>query len=596
MSKIIIKGNSGEKRDLPSGPKDYILKVAEFFSQTIQGEGITTGVPAAFLRVKDCTLDCHWCFLPDSKVHTKHKGIIPIEQVEEGDILITLDINGGIVETSVKKTMISKVSSNSIGCLRLDRRNNNRIYATQDHLFQVKGKGWVKLQDIQEGDILFSLKENQYKSYQMKHKNPSSDPDILKKSISTQKQKRLDGEIVAYERSEDVRKLSSERMSKNNPSFDADIHRKSTENRLYNPSKLELRYQELFQNLNYEMIKYVGSQSKKAIGSKEKRYRFPDFIIEEQNKIIEIYDTTMHYSSYKSERKKRDQNWENQTREFYSHFGYEVLFLTQEDIKSKNRKQLLEKLFCFLFNGVKVSQVDYVISKKQKARLWGSGEDREEVEVYNLSCDPYNTYLVEGCLVHNCDSSEVWRTGNPYTIDELFKLMEENGLIDELREGTHLVLTGGSPLKQQKTLANMLALFQVKYGFLPYIEVENEVMLAPDPQFSQFVSQWNNSPKLENSKMKKTLRYKPAIIAQMSTFPNSIFKFVVSSEEDWKEIKEDFLDQKLIDKSQIILMPCGANREELDQTRHIAVDIAIREGVMYSDRLHIILWDLQTGV
>lgn len=195
-----------------------------------------------------------------------------------------------------------------------------------------------------------------------------------------------------------------------------------------------------------------------------------------------------------------------------------------------------------------------------------------------------------------CDSTSVWKTGNPYTIFEILDLMKSSGLVDDLQNGHHLVLTGGSPLKQQAQLAKLLALFQVEFGFLPYIEVENECMLKPLPAFAQFVTQWNNSPKLSNSEMKRVLRYKPAIIHEMSQMINSTFKFVVSREEDWQEIEEDFLKPGIIDRSQIILMPCGASREELDQTRDIAVEIAIREGVMYSDRLHVIIWDLKTGV
>lgn len=195
-----------------------------------------------------------------------------------------------------------------------------------------------------------------------------------------------------------------------------------------------------------------------------------------------------------------------------------------------------------------------------------------------------------------CDSTEVWRQGNPYNVTELLDLMKESGLVEDLRNGHHLVLTGGSPLKQQRALATLLALFQVEHNFLPYIEVENECMLSPLPQFAQFVSQWNNSPKLANSEMKKVLRYKPKLLSEMSALPNSTFKFVISSEEDWKEIEEDFLKPNLIDRSQVILMPCGASREELDLTREMAIQTAIREGTLYSDRLHVIAWDLKTGV
>ena len=51
-----------------------------------------------------------------------------------------------------------------------------------------------------------------------------------------------------------------------------------------------------------------------------------------------------------------------------------------------------------------------------------------------------------------CDSSSVWKYGNLYSFDELFEMMEESGLVEQLRGGVHLVLTGGSPLRQQKTI------------------------------------------------------------------------------------------------------------------------------------------------
>lgn len=195
-----------------------------------------------------------------------------------------------------------------------------------------------------------------------------------------------------------------------------------------------------------------------------------------------------------------------------------------------------------------------------------------------------------------CDSSSVWRFGNSYTIFELLNLMEKEGVVEDFRNGHHFILTGGSPLKQQKSLAQLIALFQIKFGFIPYIEVENECMLKPDPTFAQFVSQWNNSPKLSNCGMKKQIYHKPEIIAEMSRYHNSWFKIVVATEEDWKEIEEDFLKTGIIKKEQLILMPCGATQEELSKTRGFVADIAIRESVMFSDRQHVILWDQKTGV
>ena len=48
MARSIIEGNPIEKRTVEG---DYKINVAEFFSITIQGERVSTGYPAAFLRV-----------------------------------------------------------------------------------------------------------------------------------------------------------------------------------------------------------------------------------------------------------------------------------------------------------------------------------------------------------------------------------------------------------------------------------------------------------------------------------------------------------------------------------------------------------------
>ena len=60
MPITLIESNPTIKRDRV-GAKEDNLAIAELFGNTVQGEGINAGVPATFLRVKDCTLDCVWC-------------------------------------------------------------------------------------------------------------------------------------------------------------------------------------------------------------------------------------------------------------------------------------------------------------------------------------------------------------------------------------------------------------------------------------------------------------------------------------------------------------------------------------------------------
>lgn len=198
-----------------------------------------------------------------------------------------------------------------------------------------------------------------------------------------------------------------------------------------------------------------------------------------------------------------------------------------------------------------------------------------------------------------CDTQEVWRYGNPYTFQELFDMMEGMPMptvIEKLSHGQHLVLTGGSPLKQQYKLRQFIDAFIARYGFKPYIEIENECTIMPMGPIISLIDCWNNSPKLKSSGNIEVLRYKPEVIKFLSTLHNSWFKFVIGDPAEWDEIEHNFLDKGLIRRDQIILMPLGATREELSITRETVVEIAIENDVRYTTREHIVLWDRKTGI
>jgi organic radical activating enzyme len=185
--------------------------------------------------------------------------------------------------------------------------------------------------------------------------------------------------------------------------------------------------------------------------------------------------------------------------------------------------------------------------------------------------------------------------GSPYSFQELLYELPIV-LMSKLEFEQHLVITGGSPLLQMKSLYRFILYFIDRFGFKPFIEIENECIISPPNYLTYYVDCWNNSPKLSGSGMPRNVRYKPEVIKRMSLLHDSWFKFVVSCEEDWEEILMDFLEPQLIRKDQIILMPQGATRTELEKNRPIVVDMAIQHGVRYSDRLHIQLWDKTVGV
>lgn len=203
---------------------------------------------------------------------------------------------------------------------------------------------------------------------------------------------------------------------------------------------------------------------------------------------------------------------------------------------------------------------------------------------------------LQGCTLKCswCDTLEVWEYGNEYTYDEIFEIFESVGLIEKLKNGQSIVLTGGSPLKQQTQLFEFINDFINKYRFKPYIQIENEAVLWSTPQFDLLIDCWNNSPKLSNSGMKEVVRLKTNIIAHLSEMNNSWFKFVITRKEDWDEIERDYLPH--MKRSQIILMPEGVTQEELNKNRAFVADMAIENGVRYCDRLHVILWNKKTSV
>jgi 7-carboxy-7-deazaguanine synthase len=244
---------------------------------------------------------------------------------------------------------------------------------------------------------------------------------------------------------------------------------------------------------------------------------------------------------------------------------------------------------------------------QQKPTFDKKVEGEDKLAIAEMFCDtlqgegistgvPSTFIRLQGCTLKCvfCDTLDVWPHGNEYSFEEIFQLMEDVDLITRLRNGQHLILTGGSPLKQQNQLVNFLRAFYERYQFNPYIEVENEAVLMPNNSLTMRVSQWNNSPKLANSGMKEKARIKPVVLQHMNSLPNSWFKFVVQSGAEWLEIKKDFLPY--IDKSKIILMPEGQTQEELSRSREIVADIAIHEGVRFTDRLHLTIWGLKTGV
>lgn len=195
-----------------------------------------------------------------------------------------------------------------------------------------------------------------------------------------------------------------------------------------------------------------------------------------------------------------------------------------------------------------------------------------------------------------CDTIGVWMKGKPLSYKEIYDGFEEQGINKHLKEGAHLVLTGGEPLLQQDNLVELVNYISEHNKIKPFVEVETNGTLLPNDSLDKIVDRYNVSPKLSNSANPKDVRYKENSIKYHCVNDKSIFKFVTLDKEDTKEIMNDFINKFDIPKNKIWLMPGAYNREELWKNGQVVAELCKEHGYKMSSRLHVEIWDRLTGV
>ena len=525
-----------------------------------QGAGQLT----TFIRLKGCNARCRYCI--GEKPARRRPRIITsncsnkrISMVQVGDKLLAFDESFNLVETEVKEVFSHEVVEH----YEIKIEGKPLLYTTLDHPFYTT-LGWKEAKDLIPGDILYHIDFRDKISYMkrgdknpMKNPvvarrsaentdygqigikvsaawkdgrmhshpqtaankiatskrmiidNPMKDPKVAKRVASTLHRRYLDGTLIPppHLKSDEFREVASIRMKADNPMKDPEISRRNAESHFKTISGLELKYKELFEIATLS-IEYVGN-NKLAIGSREDRYRFPDFVVSGKKKVIEIYDTTFEYA-VDGGRKFRDSGWEEERREHFLKFGYGVLFLTEKDIKNKGWEQKVHK---FLSNGLKVLKVRKIV--------------RKPLKVYNFRCEPYSNYFVDYISVHNCDTkySQNSEPENWMTIDEVIQQIHF----------PKVTITGGEPLLQKEAVEELCSRLQHhhrSFNGRPYtISVETNGTIVPTyfhPDVRYIV---------DFKLMSSGVMDKMNALAFSSLQSCDVIKFVISDMEDYKYAK-----------------------------------------------------------
>lgn len=218
----------------------------------------------------------------------------------------------------------------------------------------------------------------------------------------------------------------------------------------------------------------------------------------------------------------------------------------------------------------------------------------------NLMCGGHGTErsgkLHDGAT-WRCDTIEVWMKSQSRSFPELCMEMEATvGALTRMREGAHLVITGGEPLLQQERVIAFLVFLESEFGIVPTIEVETNATIIPLPELDARVHYWNTSPKLSNSGMPESERIMPQVLTWFAQNSKTMSKLVINEESDWQEIQRTLLLPGLIQKKQIVLMPAAGSRQQLLIINTLVAEICIQEGLRMCTRLHVEIWDKLTGV
>lgn len=176
-----------------------------------------------------------------------------------------------------------------------------------------------------------------------------------------------------------------------------------------------------------------------------------------------------------------------------------------------------------------------------------------------------------GCAWCDTKYAQNTNSGGKMSLSEILKKIKKY-------PAKHLIITGGEPLIQQ---AEIMKLIKKLPDY--YIEIETNGTIKSN--LDNYINLYNCSPKLSNSRNRSGKK----IILKKFPAKKTNYKFIVDKQNDIKEIKK-FIRKYNLPKNNVILMPQGAKKEELEKKSLWLVEICKKENLRFSPRLHINLW------
>ena len=223
-----------------------------------------------------------------------------------------------------------------------------------------------------------------------------------------------------------------------------------------------------------------------------------------------------------------------------------------------------------------------------------------------INAKEYKNYNDLPLVTTGCDSYASWDVNFKHLSPKLSTNAIAQAIVDLLPfkewRDEHLVITGGEPLLGwQRAYPDLLNHSLMKSLKELTFETNGTQMLSKE--FRQYLLDWTSnsrgysaltfsvSPKLSCSGEKREDAIKPEIIKNYSQIGYTYLKFVVATEDDANEALEvTKLYREAGFTGPVYLMPLGGVESVYAMNNKRVAELALKNGLRYSDRMHIPLW------
>jgi len=235
---------------------------------------------------------------------------------------------------------------------------------------------------------------------------------------------------------------------------------------------------------------------------------------------------------------------------------------------------------------------------------FGLPKGQRSTEPDNIDPTQYKTYDDLPLVSVGCDSYPSWHPN----FKEFSPVMETDDLAEEIVQllpykrwrDEHLVITGGEPLLGWQRAYPAL-LDHAKMKELKEITFETNGTQVLSPEFATYLSNWSEKPgrevtfsvsaKLSCSGEPREKAIRPEVVVEYQNYGFVYLKFVVATEDDANEALEvTDIYRSAGFTGPVYLMPIGGVEEVYQLNNKTVADLALKNGLRYSDRLHITLF------